>query len=94
MSALGQFRLHQASSHVGSFIERVAELAARFGRSVSQRQALHELARLDDRMLKDIGLFRSDIDSAESLPLGRDPIAHLSSRRATRSKARFANHYY
>jgi Domain of unknown function (DUF1127) len=54
---------------------------------------LGELARLDDRMLKDIGLFRSDIDAAESLPFGRDPIALLASRRTARSNARSANRY-
>jgi hypothetical protein len=55
---------------------------------------LGELARLDDRMLKDIGLFRGDIDAAESLSLGRDPIALLASRRAARSNARSTNRYY
>jgi hypothetical protein len=54
---------------------------------------LGELARLDDRMLKDIGLFRGDIDAAESLPFGRDPIALLASRRTARSKTRSTSRY-
>jgi len=62
-------------------------------RAFLQRQALSELARLDDRMLKDIGLYRADIETAESLPLGSDRIALLVSRRAGRGPARFAHRY-
>jgi len=62
-------------------------------RAFSERHALNELARLDDRMLKDIGLFRADLETAETLPSGSDRIALLISRRAARNKARFANRY-
>jgi uncharacterized protein YjiS (DUF1127 family) len=74
--------------------ERLRAFVARCIRGFSQRQALSELARLDDRMLKDIGLFRADIDTAESLPLGSDRIALLVSRRRARCNARFANRYF
>ena len=94
MSALTQFRKGEAPTFLGSFIERVAQLATRYARAISQRQALDELARLDDRMLKDIGLLRGDIDTAESLPFGRDPIALLALRRTARKYARFANRHY
>ncbi len=94
MSALTQFRKGEASTFLGSLIEWLATIATRYARAVLQRQALDELARLDDRMLKDIGLFRSDIDSAASLPFGRDRIALLAARRAARSNTRFANRYY
>jgi uncharacterized protein YjiS (DUF1127 family) len=94
MSALIQSCRGESSTFLGSLIEWLAAIATRYARAVSQRQALDELARLDDRMLKDIGLFRGDIDAAESLPLRRDPIALLASRQArNRNNARFANRY-
>jgi uncharacterized protein YjiS (DUF1127 family) len=94
MSALTQSRKGEASTFLGSLIEWLATIAKQFARAVSQWQALDELARLDDRILKDIGLFRSDIDSAASLPFGRDRIALLASRRAARRNPRFANRDY
>jgi uncharacterized protein YjiS (DUF1127 family) len=93
MSALTQSRKGEASRLLGSLVEWLAAIAARSARALSQRRALDELARLDDRMLKDIGLFRGDIDAAVGLPRGRDPIALLVSRRAARSKARVARRY-
>jgi uncharacterized protein YjiS (DUF1127 family) len=94
MSALTQSRKGEAPAFMGALIEWLVRLATRCARVVSQRRMLGELARLDDRMLKDIGLFRGDIDAAESLSLGRDPIALLASRRAARSNARSTNRYY
>jgi uncharacterized protein YjiS (DUF1127 family) len=94
MSTLSQFRKGEASTVLGSLLEWLATIAMRFARAASQRQTLSELARLDDRMLKDIGFVRSDIDSAASLPLGRDRTAFLLARRAKRRNAYFANRYY
>jgi uncharacterized protein YjiS (DUF1127 family) len=93
MSALTQSRKGEAPAFPGAQIEWLVRLATRWARVVSQRRKLGELARLDDRMLKDIGLFRGDIDAAESLPFGRDPIALLASRRTTRSKTRSTSRY-
>ena len=93
MSALTQSRRGEASSFLGSLVAWLAAIAARYERAISQRQALDEIARLDDRMLKDIGLFRGDIAAAESLPFGCDPIAHLAAQRTTRKNARFASRY-
>lgn len=49
----------------------------------SARAAVRQLAAKDDRILRDIGLVRSDIDRALLCPLDRDP-THLlrSARRA------------
>jgi uncharacterized protein YjiS (DUF1127 family) len=94
MSALTQSRKGEASTSPGSLIEWLATIAMLFARAASQRRALGELARLDDRMLKDIGFVRSDIDSAASLPLGRDRVAFLLARRSKRSNACFANRHY
>lgn len=93
MSALTQSRKGEAPAFPGALVGWFVQLATRCAHAVSQRRMLGELARLDDRMLKDIGLFRGDIDAAESLPLGRDPIALLGSRRTARSNARSANRY-
>ena len=72
----------------GSLLERAAEFMARALRAFSQGRALRELARLDDRMLRDIGLTRTDIDAADSLPRGADPIAFLAARRPRPQRAR------
>jgi uncharacterized protein YjiS (DUF1127 family) len=93
MSAFTQSRRGEAASFLGSLWAWLAALATRYARAVSQRRALDQLARLDDRMLKDIGLFRGDIDAAACLPLRRDPIALLASRRTARNHARFADRY-
>jgi uncharacterized protein YjiS (DUF1127 family) len=93
MSTLTHFRKGEASTLLGSLLEWLATIAMRFARAASQRQTLGELARLDDRTLRDIGFVRSDIDSAASLPLGRDRIAFLLARRAKRGSV-FANRYY
>jgi uncharacterized protein YjiS (DUF1127 family) len=93
MSAWTQSRRGEAATFPGALIGWLTQLARRYARAVSQRRMLDELARLDDRMLKDIGLFRSDIDSAECLPSGRDPIVYLAARRAARNNARFVSRY-
>lgn len=93
MSALTQSRRGEASRLFGSLVEWLAAIAARAARARSRRRTLDQLARFDDRMLKDIGLFRGDIDAAACLPRGRDPIALLVSRQAARNKPRFANRY-
>jgi uncharacterized protein YjiS (DUF1127 family) len=90
MSALTQSQRGEASTFLGSLVTWLAAIATRYARAVSRRRALAELARLDDRMLKDIGLYRADIAAAESLPLGRDSIAHLTARRAEQNNARCA----
>jgi uncharacterized protein YjiS (DUF1127 family) len=49
-------------------------------RAAAGRRALQQLAGAADRMLKDIGLDRSDLRNAAAEPLYRDPTAILASR--------------
>jgi uncharacterized protein YjiS (DUF1127 family) len=92
MAALIQSRDVGAPGLLGALIARLTAFAAYYRRGLAQRQALDELARLDDRMLRDIGLVRSDVDAALSLPPWRDRVAFLAARQA-RSKPRFGNRY-
>jgi uncharacterized protein YjiS (DUF1127 family) len=51
-----------------------------FGRAVQNRRAAAMLATMDDRMLADIGLNRSDLRDAYAEPLWRDPTEVLAAR--------------
>jgi uncharacterized protein YjiS (DUF1127 family) len=48
------------------------------------RRALANLAMLDDRMLRDVGLERSDVYEAMALPFGQDAGLFLDERRGGR----------
>lgn len=50
-------------------------------RALGNRGAVHRLAHLDDRGLKDIGLTRGDVDGALAQPLHVDPSRLLVDRR-------------
>lgn len=46
--------------------------------ALRNRNQVARLGELDDRALKDIGLLRTDVAAALSLPLHRDPSHHLA----------------
>ena len=53
-------------------------------RSLWRRREISELARLDDRMLRDIGISRADVDAALGGPWHGDPTVLLARRSAER----------
>jgi len=73
----------------------LAALAGRAGRgfkriaeSIKNRRDAMRLAELDDRMLADIGLSRSDLRDAFAAPPWRDPADLLERRAAERRRGR------
>lgn len=65
-----QFRLYRSA----------AALASKFAAGWQARRAVLRLARLDDHLLSDIGIERSDIDWALGLPFWEDCQAALYRR--------------
>jgi uncharacterized protein YjiS (DUF1127 family) len=61
--------------------------AAGIGRAMERRRTLNELAGLDDHMLSDIGLTRSDLRDATAGPLLSDPTQTLALRANERRAA-------
>jgi uncharacterized protein YjiS (DUF1127 family) len=68
-----------------------AKAVGGIGRAMERRRTLNELAGLDDHMLSDIGLTRSDLRDATAAPLLSDPTLALAQRASERrTSARFA----
>ena len=64
----------------GGAFNWVARGMGGIARAIAGRRTLRELARADDRMLRDIGLNRSDLRDAAAEPIFRDPTAVLAGR--------------
>src|SRR5262245_38637494 len=77
----------QAFAAVGMAVARAGSWLANAWR---HRHDAAALARLDDRMLADIGLTRGDLNDALAEPLWRDPTSVLARRHHERRKARRA----
>lgn len=67
---------------------QVAARAAQALKAIVNRRSVHALYDYDERMLKDIGLTRSDITAALDSPLTDDPSQHLRQVAAGRGKIR------
>lgn len=70
------YALHQAE--FAGFAPGVANLATLF-RNWRARRAVRSLAKLDDHLLRDMGLSRHDISIALQLPLDVNPGLYLES---------------
>jgi uncharacterized protein YjiS (DUF1127 family) len=68
-----------------------ARLGHRFVAAWHHRNDVAMLASFDERMLRDIGLTRSDLNDALSEPMWRDPTAVLVRRQRERRAARMTN---
>ena len=66
------------------WIASLASAVAALFRASANRRAVMSLRAMDDRMLKDIGLTRADVDGALSQPLHKDPSRILMVRRVER----------
>jgi uncharacterized protein YjiS (DUF1127 family) len=83
----GALRAPQSSSF--AFVLATLTAAIRkVGQVLKNRHDAAMLADMDDRMLADIGLNRSDVRDAFSEPLWNDPTAILASRALERRKHR------
>jgi uncharacterized protein YjiS (DUF1127 family) len=56
-----------------SILGQVARSLVGFAKALRHRREVMNLAEFDDRMLKDIGLMRSDVDTALAEPLFLNP---------------------
>jgi uncharacterized protein YjiS (DUF1127 family) len=77
-----------AAAHIRRSLPAVGAGLARFGRALRNRSAATSLAGLDDHMLADIGLTRSDLRDAYAEPLWHDPTDVLAGRAAERRRKR------
>jgi uncharacterized protein YjiS (DUF1127 family) len=69
-------------------LEQFARSLVALTKALRHRREIKNLAEFDDRMLKDIGLTRSDVSSALSEPLTRNPswVLVRSAERHSRSE--------
>lgn len=76
--------LHSGS--LSQFGSEVFVRTAKIARAVVNRLAVRELAHCDERMLKDIGLTRSDVVAALDVGLTEDPSVRLRRLAAGRGR--------
>jgi uncharacterized protein YjiS (DUF1127 family) len=92
--SLSWFGANYARLRLASAGGGVARRIARIGRAIKNRRAATALAGLDDHMLADIGITRSDLRDAYSEPLWHDPTDVLVGRvaeRRTRRRSAFVH---
>ena len=78
----------QAGQRLSAVGAGVTRGFAALSRAIKNRRAATALAGLDDHMLADIGLTRSDLRDAYSEPLWHDPTDVLVGRAAERRQSR------
>ncbi|MFN3351368.1 DUF1127 domain-containing protein [Pseudorhodoplanes sp.] len=97
MSATVSFRSIPRRRREPAFVRSVIAIALNgmrsFARLLKNRRRARMLAAMDDRMLADIGLNRSDLRDAYAQPLWRDPTDVLADRARARrgSRSRIAD---
>lgn len=85
----------QGYSYVGTFAAVAMRAVLWPVRVARTRKVMHQLANMSIHELKDIGLDRQDIESAQALGLDEDPTRFLASRaRARREGSHRGSRYY
>lgn len=79
---------------ISTLTARLAHIALWPVRVYRARQALHQLALLDSRELRDIGLTPYDVQCAQALPLDADPTTMLAMRARERTRQAIGGRYY
>ncbi|MCK0197032.1 DUF1127 domain-containing protein [Ancylobacter sp. 6x-1] len=91
MSYIGEVR-RSAFESFGTAVTHVAVSVAvrgmRIVKAIARRRVIAHLGEFDDRMLRDIGLNRSDLRDAASGPIWRDPTSVLVVRAVEKRAAR------
>jgi len=91
MSYIGEVR-RTAFSSFGTAATGLAIAAVtgtvQFVKAIARRRMLAQLGEFDDRMLRDIGLTRSDLRDASAGPLWQDPTSILVVRAVERRASR------
>ena len=77
---LSSYSAHNSPSVFASILSVILAGLQRLSRALKNRRQAEMLAGMDDRMLADIGLNRSDLRDAYAEPLWRDPTDVLAGR--------------
>lgn len=78
-SSLGRFKISSFNTAPASTV--VTKALMGFVRRIKAHKEMRKLHRLDNRMLKDIGLYRADLDWAMQQSERIDPLCALQERR-------------
>jgi uncharacterized protein YjiS (DUF1127 family) len=85
--ALKQNALHPAAGLTPARVLEAVQMVVRGVRAWwKNRRGLAALARIDERLLADIGLTRSDVLGALAEPFWRDPTQAMAQRNACRAR--------
>lgn len=74
------------------FLAAIATHIIRFARAINNRIAINSLSQMDERLLKDIGVSRHDVDRALGAAIGDDPSHELMRSAVANAKLRFRRH--
>ena len=83
-----QLLLGSGGRALRAFGRSLAKVTAQLARAIKHRREAQILARLDSKMLADIGLTQADVRDAFSEPLWRDPTGVLATRISERRSGR------
>lgn len=89
---------YNTTTERSAFLKSALQLTARALlwpiRVYRARQTLHQLALMDARELRDIGLTPYDVQSAQALPMDSDPTSMLAIRACERTRNAIESRYY